>query len=244
MLQYLTLPAVPGPTGDADMPLVETGMREKLEAQIWADERLEQIREKETLARGLLVSLYLSFSSSSGSDRTLQVLTAETDDGCCTARGHACQRAAARSPTGTYGPHQAVGQGDVGPSCVRIELSRIDRWVSGWLVTSSSFLRFWGIVLMQTRFASRGRQNGVCAPTPRVGFDPPTNDRRPARSDPPTRRPLASVRATRRALPRLSRARPARQHPLRALRVGSRVGALFGHARPRLGRAGADVHRL
>lgn len=56
MLRYLTLPAVPGPTNDAPMAPVEVGMREKLEAQIWADERLEQIREKETLARALLVS--------------------------------------------------------------------------------------------------------------------------------------------------------------------------------------------
>ncbi|TKA55628.1 hypothetical protein B0A53_02806 [Rhodotorula sp. CCFEE 5036] len=55
MLQYLTLPAVPGSMDDdAAMSPVEAGMREKLEAQIWADERLEQIREKETLARALL----------------------------------------------------------------------------------------------------------------------------------------------------------------------------------------------
>ncbi|GAA5957065.1 hypothetical protein JCM8115_003947 [Rhodotorula mucilaginosa] len=55
MLQYLTLPAIPGSMDDdAAMSPVEAGMREKLEAQIWADERLEQIREKETLARALL----------------------------------------------------------------------------------------------------------------------------------------------------------------------------------------------
>ena len=56
MLQYLTLPAVPDSTDDAVMTAIKAGMREKLETQIWADERLEQIREKETLARALLVS--------------------------------------------------------------------------------------------------------------------------------------------------------------------------------------------
>ncbi|GAA5864941.1 hypothetical protein JCM3774_003918 [Rhodotorula dairenensis] len=53
LLQYLPLPPAPGDT-DAVLPSVEASMRDQLEARIWADDTLEQIREKETLARALL----------------------------------------------------------------------------------------------------------------------------------------------------------------------------------------------
>ncbi|GAA5987463.1 hypothetical protein JCM10908_001965 [Rhodotorula pacifica] len=56
MLQYLRLPSVPagGQATDTVMSVADAGMREKMEEKIWADEMLEQIREKETLARAML----------------------------------------------------------------------------------------------------------------------------------------------------------------------------------------------
>lgn len=54
LLEYLKLPSAPGST-DVILPSVEASMRDQLEARIWADGALEEIREKETLARAILV---------------------------------------------------------------------------------------------------------------------------------------------------------------------------------------------